>query len=41
MPHWIVLLAAALCAWLVVAVLGGMIVGRALGVIHRRRHRSI
>ena len=35
MPHWVVLLVVTLGAWLVVTVVGGLLVGRALGVVAR------
>ncbi|HZO61737.1 MAG TPA: hypothetical protein VFB35_02030 [Gaiellaceae bacterium] len=37
MPQWIVFLALAIAAWLVVSVLGGLLVGRILGAAARRR----
>jgi hypothetical protein len=36
-PQWIVFLALAIVAWLVVSVGGGLVVGRLLGVASRRR----
>jgi hypothetical protein len=41
MPRWVELLAAAIAAWLLVSVVGGIVVGRALGAVSRRRHRSV
>jgi hypothetical protein len=38
MPQWIILLAIAIVAWLVLAVGGGLVVGRLLGIASRRRH---
>jgi hypothetical protein len=39
MPHWVVLLAAALAAWLLLAVIGGYTVGRTLDALRRRFRR--
>jgi hypothetical protein len=36
-PQWIVFLALAIVAWLVLSVGGGLVVGRLLGVASRRR----
>jgi hypothetical protein len=36
MPHWIALLAIVVVAWMVLAVVGGWLIGRGLGVIERR-----
>ncbi len=43
MPHWVVTLALAIAAWLVLAVAGGLIAGRALGGLSRllRRRRRL
>ena len=39
MPHWVVMLAAVLAAWLVLAVGGGFALGRTLDALTRRlRH---
>jgi hypothetical protein len=35
MPDWIILLVLAIAAWLVVAVVGGLLVGRLLGFVER------
>ena len=35
MPHWILLAVATAVGWLVVAVVGGLLLGRALGAIDR------
>jgi len=37
MPDWIVLLALAIAAWLVVSVGGGLLLGRLLGFVERHR----
>jgi hypothetical protein len=37
MPQWIVLLMLAIVAWFVVSVVGGLVVGRILGAVGRRR----
>jgi hypothetical protein len=37
MPRWVVLLAAAVVASLLLSVLGGLIVGRLVGLVTRRR----
>jgi hypothetical protein len=39
MPHWIVLLAAAVGAWLLLAVGGGFALGRTLDALGRWLHR--
>jgi hypothetical protein len=39
MPHWVVLLAAALGAWLLLAVVGGFALGRSLDALTRRLRR--
>jgi hypothetical protein len=39
MPHWLVLLAAALGAWLLLSVGGGFVIGRGLDLIARRLHQ--
>ena len=36
MPHWIALLAIVVAAWMVLAVVGGWLIGRGLGAIDRR-----
>ena len=36
MPHWIALLAIVVAAWMVLAVVGGWLIGRGLGAIERR-----
>lgn len=36
MPHWVSLVAIVAAAWLVLAVAGGWLIGRGLGVIERR-----
>jgi hypothetical protein len=36
MPHWIALLAIVVAAWMILAVVGGWLIGRGLGVIERR-----
>lgn len=36
MPHWVVWLAIVVVAWMVLAVVGGWLIGRGLGVIGRR-----
>lgn len=36
MPHWIALLAIVVVAWLILAVVGGWLIGRGLGAIERR-----
>jgi hypothetical protein len=38
-PQWVVLLALAIAAWLLVAIGGGLLVGRALGGLSRLRRR--
>jgi hypothetical protein len=43
MPDWIILLVLAIAAWLAVAVVGGLLVGRLIGFVerhlpHPRRH---
>ena len=35
MPHWIALLAIVLAAWMILAVVGGWLIGRGLGAIER------
>jgi hypothetical protein len=39
MPHWIVLLAAVVAAWLLLAIGGGYAIGRGLEAVERRLHR--
>lgn len=36
MPHWIALLAIVVAAWMILAVVGGWLIGRGLRVIERR-----
>jgi hypothetical protein len=36
MPQWIALLAIVIVAWIVLAVVGGWLIGRGLGAIERR-----
>ena len=38
MPHWIALFAIVVAAWMVVAVVGGWLIGRGLGLLERRDH---
>ncbi len=40
MPHWIVLLAAVVTAWLLLAVGGGYAIGRSLEAVARRLRRQ-
>jgi hypothetical protein len=40
MPHWIALFAIVVVAWMLVAVAGGWLVGRALGLVECRRQAS-
>ena len=35
MPHWIALLAIVVFAWMILAVVGGWLIGRGLGAIER------
>ena len=35
MPQWILLLVLAIVAWLAVSIVGGLLVGRLLGIIER------
>ena len=37
MPHWLALLAIVLASWLVLAVVGGWLIGRGLGAIARHQ----
>jgi hypothetical protein len=39
MPHWIVLLAAVVGAWLLLAIGGGYVIGRGLEAVERRLRR--
>jgi hypothetical protein len=39
MPNWIVLLVLAIAAWLALAVGGGLLVGRLIGIVERHRPR--
>jgi hypothetical protein len=41
MPHWIVMLAAALGAWFMLVVVGGYLAGRTLDVLTRRRRARL
>jgi len=36
MPHWIALLAIVVAAWMILAVVGGWLIGRGLRAIERR-----
>jgi hypothetical protein len=40
MPDWIILLVLAIVAWLAVSVVGGLLVGRLLGVVARHLPHS-
>jgi hypothetical protein len=40
MLHWVVMLALAIVAWLVLSVVGGLIIGRALGFAQGRVQRA-
>jgi hypothetical protein len=40
MPHWIALFAIVVVGWMVLAVVGGWLVGRGLGVIERHQARD-
>jgi uncharacterized membrane protein YesL len=40
MPHWIVMLAAAIGAWFLLVLGGGLVVGRFLAALSRRRHHA-
>jgi hypothetical protein len=40
MPQWVVLLAIAIVGWLVLAVAGGIVLGRLLWLAERRRARK-
>jgi hypothetical protein len=37
MPQWIFLMTVAIVAWLVVSIGGGLVVGRLIGLVSRRR----
>jgi hypothetical protein len=39
MPHWVVLLAAVVIAWLLLAIVGGYALGRSLDAARRRLRR--
>ena len=39
MPHWIALFAIVLVGWLLLSVIGGLLLGRGLGVVERRSAR--
>jgi len=39
-PQWIILMMVAIVAWLVVSIGGGLVVGRVLRVVSRRRVAS-
>jgi hypothetical protein len=38
MPQWIAWLAIVIVAWMLLAVVGGLLIGRGLGAIERRAH---
>ena len=40
MPHWIVMLAAALGAWFLLVIGGGYVLGRCLDLLARRHRRA-
>jgi len=40
MPHWVVMLAAALGAWFLLVLGGGYLLGRFLAVLARRQSRA-
>ena len=40
MPHWIALFAIVVAAWMAVAVVGGWLIGRGLGLLERRDDES-
>jgi hypothetical protein len=40
MPHWVLLLAAAVLGWLALSVLGGWLLGRLLDLAARRRRSA-
>jgi len=40
MPRWVLLVAAAVVAWLALSVLGGLVVGRLLERVARRRRSA-
>jgi hypothetical protein len=40
MPHWVTVLAIVLVAWLLLAVVGGWVIGRGLDAIARRRRAA-
>jgi hypothetical protein len=40
MPHWIVMLAAALGAWFLLVLGGGLVLGRVLAALARLRFRA-
>jgi hypothetical protein len=40
MPHWIALFAIVVVSWMVLAVVGGWLIGRALGLVERRGRES-
>lgn len=40
MPHWIVVLAAALGAWFLLVIGGGYVLGRCLGRLTRRNRKT-
>ena len=40
MPHWIALLAIVVCAWMLLAVVGGWLIGRGLGLLQREGRLS-
>ncbi len=41
MPHWIALLAIVICAWMVLAVVGGWLIGQGLALLERDRVRRL
>lgn len=41
MPHWVALVAIVAVAWIVLAVVGGWIIGRGLGVIERHGEQPL
>jgi hypothetical protein len=40
MPQWIMLLMIAIGGWLLLAVVGGLALGRLLAIFNRRRHSA-
>ena len=41
MPQWIALLAIVVVAWMILAVIGGWLIGRGLGAIDRRAQTPV